>query len=67
VKVSIYNSIGERVINLKEEQMVAGDHTVEFNINETQGLSSGIYLYKVEFNSLNGEQFSANRKMLLLK
>ncbi|MBN2572740.1 MAG: CotH kinase family protein [Ignavibacteriales bacterium] len=45
VKLSVYNILGEQVALLKNEQMNAGLHSIEFNASH---LSSGIYFYRIE-------------------
>ncbi len=59
VKISIYNLIGEKVADLVSQEMNAGYYEVQFNAN---GLSSGVYLYRIEAGS-----FISVKKMLLLK
>ncbi|MBN1638144.1 MAG: carboxypeptidase regulatory-like domain-containing protein [Ignavibacteriales bacterium] len=59
VKLSVYNILGEQVALLKNAQMNAGVHTVDFNASH---LSSGIYFYRIET-----EKFSETKKMILLK
>lgn len=59
VKLSVYNILGQQVRTLINKDMEAGTHTVDF---ESTGLSSGIYIYKIEAGS-----FSQTRKMTLLK
>ncbi|MBN1638148.1 MAG: T9SS type A sorting domain-containing protein [Ignavibacteriales bacterium] len=59
VKLSVYNILGEQVALLKNEQMNAGLHSVEFNASH---LSSGIYLYRLE-----ADKFTETKKMILLK
>lgn len=59
VKLSIYNTLGELVQVLKNEQMSAGFYEVEFN---AASLPSGVYIYKIETPN-----FSEARKMMLMK
>lgn len=59
VKLRIFNSIGQTVETLVNENLTAGLHSISFNAS---GLSSGIYFYQLEFN---GKVLS--RKMALLK
>ena len=59
VKVSVFNIKGELVKLLVDQQQKAGYYSVAFN---GQGLSSGIYFYKVEAGN-----FSQVKKMVLLK
>ena len=59
VDLSLYNLLGEKVLEVFNEYMNAGNY--EKNIN-LQTLSSGIYVYK-----LNAGEFIQTRKMILLK
>ncbi len=59
VRLVIYNSLGQEVMELVNEQKLAGYYTVSF---EASGLSSGVYLYR-----LTTPSFSQTKKMLLIK
>jgi len=59
VKLVVFNVIGEKVAELVNKNMEAGNHDVEFNASE---LNSGIYVYKIEVNG-----FIQIRKMMLVK
>ncbi len=59
VSLKVYNSIGEIVTELVNEELVAGAYTYQF---DAASLSSGIYFY-----SINTDNFSQTKKMLLLK
>ena len=59
VKLKVFNSIGEEVATLVNNYKEAGSYKVTFNAN---GLSSGIYYYKLSSNG-----FNQVKKMILLK
>ncbi|MBU1937957.1 T9SS type A sorting domain-containing protein [bacterium] len=59
VSLKVYNIMGQEVATLVEKEMQAGRYTVAFAANN---LPSGVYMYQLQVND-----FSANRKMLLLK
>ncbi len=59
VRLVIYNSLGQEIMELVNEQKLAGYYTVSF---EASGLSSGVYLYR-----LTTPSFSQTKKMLLIK
>lgn len=59
VKLSVFNTLGEKVAELVNGPMVAGNHAVEFN---AAALPSGIYFYRIEAGAN-----VAVRKMTLLK
>ncbi|MBE0570727.1 MAG: T9SS type A sorting domain-containing protein [Ignavibacteriaceae bacterium] len=69
VKLIIYNILGQEVIQLVNDQMSAGNHSVNWNANDAAGnqLTSGIYLYKLTASSVNGGEFQDIKKMILLK
>ena len=59
VTLEVFNSLGQKVIEIVNGQKSAGYHTVTF---DASGLSSGVYLYK-----LTTPSFSQTNKMLLIK
>ncbi|MEW5924429.1 MAG: PKD domain-containing protein, partial [Candidatus Zixiibacteriota bacterium] len=59
VTLEIYNIMGQRVATLVNGYHEAGNHTVTWDASSSP---SGIYLYRIEAG-----QFTANRKMMLLK
>lgn len=59
VKLEVFDMTGRKVKTLVNAVQSAGNHQVQF---EAQGLSSGVYIYK-----LNAGTFASVKKMLLLK
>lgn len=59
VKLSVFNSIGEKVEDLVNEVKEAGTYTVNFN---AQNLPSGTYYYRIQTND-----YTQTKKMILLK
>ena len=59
ITLSVYNVIGEKVAELVNGEMAAGNHTVNFNASN---LVSGIYIYKITAGN-----FVSVKKMMLLK
>ncbi|MBK8131073.1 MAG: T9SS type A sorting domain-containing protein [bacterium] len=59
VTISVFNIMGQKVAELVNGSMDAGRHVVSF---DAAGLSSGLYLYKMEANG-----FTAQSKMVLMK
>jgi hypothetical protein len=59
VRLTVYNTIGQKITTLIDQQLKAGRHTVNFNANN---LSSGGDIYRLE-----GDNFARSRKMLLMK
>jgi hypothetical protein len=54
---------------LVNEEVVAGHYSTVWNGADDHGfqVSSGIYLYKMQANGLDGREFQKIRKMVLLK
>jgi surface protein len=59
VTLEVFNSVGQKVMELVNGQKSAGLHTATF---DASGLSSGVYLYK-----LTTPSFTETKKMLLIK
>jgi predicted outer membrane repeat protein len=64
VSLEVFNLLGQRVIELIDQSMSPGYHTVVWNGKNDQGrmVSSGVYYYR-----LRAGEFTESRKMLLLK
>ena len=62
ITLKVYDILGNEVTTLVNEQKSPGTYEVEFSASGRQGLSSGIYFYK-----LNAGSFSQTKKMLLMK
>ena len=59
VKLAVYNSIGEKIAELINEEKESGFHVLEWR---TENIPSGIYYYK-----LTAGQFSQTKKMVIIK
>lgn len=59
VTLEVFNSIGEKVSNLINEEKKAGSYRVDF---DAAGFTSGIYYYK-----LQADNFVQTRKMILVR
>jgi tetratricopeptide (TPR) repeat protein len=59
VNITIYNSLGQEVIKLIDEQKIAGSYTIEWNPGK---LSSGLYYYRIKT-----DKSSEMRKMIYMK
>ena len=59
VKLSIFNTKGELVVDLKNEKLKKGSHSVSFDATK---LNSGIYFYTLKVNDR-----SESKKMILVK
>jgi hypothetical protein len=69
VKLVIYNILGQELIRLVDNEMVAGNHSISWNAKDATGkqLTSGIYLYKLTASEIDGNEFNETKKMILLK
>ena len=57
--LAVYNLLGQKVATVLAQDLSAGNHEFDFNAST---LSSGVYFYK-----LNSDDFSAVKKMMVLK
>jgi hypothetical protein len=65
VKIEVFNSLGEKVKELLNEQRSAGSYDLNFN---SSGLASGVYFYRIEAKSIDSKsEFRDSKKMVLLK
>ncbi len=64
VTLSVYNILGQKVFELTQKDLAAGEHSFNFNASK---LSSGVYVYTIHANGINGKNFVASKKMVLLK
>ena len=64
VTLKIFNILGQEVTTLINKNFVAGTHTVSFNASN---LTSGVYLYRIDAAGIDGENFTAIKKMILTK
>jgi len=59
VKLTVYNTLGQKVADLVNNEVKAGNYEVNFDASK---LSSGVYYYKIEMNG-----FVSVKKMMLLR
>lgn len=64
VKLIVYNTIGQLVAELINDELNAGRHEFDF---DAQNLSSGIYYYTLSAAGKDGKVFHSTRKMILIK
>lgn len=64
VELSVFNILGQNVATLVAGDLPAGEHFIRWNGTDSDGgsVASGIYFYRI-----TAENFSATKKMLLLK
>ncbi len=59
VKISLYNSSGQKILELTEKREIPGIYFVKFNIKENK-LGKGVYFCKLRINN-----FKAKRKFIV--
>jgi hypothetical protein len=65
VALKIYDLLGREISTLVNENKTPGNYEVKFNAS---GLSSGVYLYRIEIvNQNSGKIFIDSKKLILLK
>jgi len=64
VKIVIYDMLGREVSTLVNANYAPGTYTVPFNASR---LSSGMYIYRMTSQSVNGETFNSIKKLMLVK
>jgi len=66
VSIKIYNTLGQDVKTLVDQDMEAGNHKVEFTAS---GLASGVYFYQLraDSNSNQNQLYVSSNKMVYIK
>jgi len=64
VKIVVYDVVGNKISELVNGNFATGWHKADFDASK---MNSGIYLYTITAQSVNGKSFSATRKMMLIK
>jgi hypothetical protein len=65
VKLTIFNSLGQRIKELTNEIQPSGIHEINF---DASGVSSGVYFCNLYTNSTDGKQsYRSTRKMIFIK
>lgn len=64
VRLSVFNSLGEEVGVLADNEISAGTHSFEF---DAKNLSSGFYFYRIDVEGEDGNHWTESKKMILMK
>ena len=64
VELTIFNTLGQEIRSLVNAYYEEGYYSKRF---DATGLSSGLYLYRIQAVSLSGERFVQTKKLLLLR
>jgi hypothetical protein len=67
IKLSIIDILGRKIDDLVNEDQKPGNYSVKFAADKYK-LSSGVYLYSLQINSIDGKQnFISTKSMVLMK
>ncbi len=64
VTLKIFDILGREISTLVNKQVQAGTYKIQFNATN---LTSGVYFYTLNAESVNGKMFSDTKKFILLK
>jgi len=64
VKVRIYDILGKEVFQVVNDNLKAGNHLYPVSF---ENVSSGVYIYTIEANGIDGKSFKSSKKMTLMK
>jgi len=64
VSLKVYNSLGQEINNLVDEQLSRGLYEVDF---DGSNLNSGVYFYTLRYMNSDGQYYSDTKKLLLIK
>lgn len=62
ITLKVYDILGNEVVTLVDEYKPAGSYVVDFNVEQVDGLCSGVYFYQ-----LRAGEFIQIKKMMLIK
>jgi hypothetical protein len=64
VSLTVFDVLGQEVVNLVNGNLGAGTHEIDFNASN---LNSGVYFYRVNATGVDGTNFTSVKKMMLTK
>jgi hypothetical protein len=64
IRIEIYNVVGEKVIELRDEAMLAGYRHLGWDV---RGTAPGVYLYRLRVQGRGAETVSAWKKLVIVK
>jgi len=64
VTIKVFDAIGQEVATIVNSSLPAGNHTANF---EASKYNSGLYVYSINAEGVDGKKFSKTMKMMLLK
>jgi hypothetical protein len=67
IKLSVSDILGRKITDIVNKDQTPGNYTVNFD-SSRYNLASGVYLYSLQVNSLDGkDNFISTKRMILLK
>ncbi len=65
VNISVYNAMGQKIIQLVDQQLPAGKHKMEWYAQDENGkqIPGGMYFYQMRTSSQNVQ----NKKMIVVR
>lgn len=69
VRLDIYNTLGQRIRTLVDEQKPAGTHKIIWDGQTDNGkaVAAGIYIYRLQANTSSGRIFVQSRKLVFVR
>ena len=64
VKVRIYDILGKELFQVVNDNLKAGNHLYPVSFDK---VASGVYIYTIEANGIDGKIFKSSKKMTLMK
>ena len=64
VSLKIFNVLGQEIATIINSNLTAGSYQINF---DALSLNSGVYMYRIEANGIDGSSFLSTRKMILTK
>lgn len=69
VSLKVFNILGQEVKTLVDEYKEAGHFTIHWDGSNNRGreVASGVYIYRIEIQTVNQETMAKSRKLMLLR
>jgi hypothetical protein len=64
VTINIFNTIGEQISRIADDEYAAGTYNINFSANE---LVSGVYFYTIDAHGKDNSMYHAVKKMIVIK
>ena len=64
VTLTVFDVLGQEVVNLIGGNLAAGSHEIDFNASN---INSGVYFYRIDATGVDGSNFTSVKKIILTK